>query len=170
MVIRALDYAPPVNLEFCDFLSAVLTSDREINPNDSRYHFRDILREMFIRYGIESASAGTEEIENWSYALSKPAVKRLLAGVDLYKVGHHGSRNATRRSLWNSFDKRSDKETKNRLETFVSTMPGKHGKAASKTEVPRKTLVEALKGSSNYHTTEDLKPKEIRLVHTINFR
>lgn len=61
MVIRALDYAPPVNLEFCDFLSAVLTSDREINPNDSRYHFRDILRETFVSYGIDPASEGTEE-------------------------------------------------------------------------------------------------------------
>jgi len=61
MVIRALDYAPPVNLEFCDFLSAILTSDREINPSDSRYHFRDILRETFVSYGIEPASEGTEE-------------------------------------------------------------------------------------------------------------
>jgi hypothetical protein len=61
MVIRALDYAPPVNLEFCDFLSAVLTSDREINPDDSRYHFRDKLRESFVSYGIDAASAGTEE-------------------------------------------------------------------------------------------------------------
>ncbi|HEX6046027.1 MAG TPA: hypothetical protein VFZ22_16155 [Pyrinomonadaceae bacterium] len=61
MVIRALDYAPPVNLEFCDFLSAILTSDREINPNDSRYHFRDILRKTFISYGIEPASEGTKE-------------------------------------------------------------------------------------------------------------
>lgn len=61
MVIRALDYAPPVNLEFCDFLSAVLTSDREINSNDSRYHFRDILRKTFISYGIDPASEGTKD-------------------------------------------------------------------------------------------------------------
>lgn len=60
MVIRALDYAPPVDLQFCDFLSAVLSSDREINPNDSRYRFRDILRESFVSYGIDPASKGTE--------------------------------------------------------------------------------------------------------------
>ena len=59
MVIRALDYAPPVNLEFCDFLSAILTSDREINPNDSKYNFRQILRESFVSYGIDPASKGT---------------------------------------------------------------------------------------------------------------
>jgi hypothetical protein len=59
MSIRALDYAPPVNLEFCDYLSAVLTSDREINPDDSKYHFREILRDSFIAYGIKPASKGT---------------------------------------------------------------------------------------------------------------
>jgi hypothetical protein len=60
MVIRALDYAPPVNLEFCDFLSAILTSDREINPNDSKYKFRETLRKSFVSYGIEPRSPGTE--------------------------------------------------------------------------------------------------------------
>jgi len=59
MVIRALDYAPPVHLEFCDFLSAILTSDLEINPNDSKYKFRETLRKTFIRYGIDPASPGT---------------------------------------------------------------------------------------------------------------
>ena len=59
MVIRALDYAPPVNLEFCDFLSAVLTSDREINPNDTKYKFRETLLKSFLSYGIKPKSAGT---------------------------------------------------------------------------------------------------------------
>jgi len=35
MSIRALDYAPPTDLEFCDFLSAFLTADSEIVPDDS---------------------------------------------------------------------------------------------------------------------------------------
>lgn len=59
MSIRALDYTPPVDIEFADFLSAVLTSDREINPNDSKYEFRRILRESFSSYGIMPASRGT---------------------------------------------------------------------------------------------------------------
>jgi hypothetical protein len=61
MSIRALDYAPPVNLEFCDYLSAILTSDREINPNDSKYRFREILRTTFISYGIDPAAKGSPE-------------------------------------------------------------------------------------------------------------
>jgi hypothetical protein len=103
---------------------------------------------------------GDAQIENWSYALSKPAIKRLLAKVNVYKVGHHGSRNATPKTLWNGFDNRlSKKGKKGDLKTFVSTMPGKHGKASSHTEVPRKTLVDALKSDSEFHTTEDLKQK-----------
>ena len=56
MTIRALDYAPPTDLEFCDFLSAMLTGDREIRPDDSRYQFRQTLRESFSAYLIEPTS------------------------------------------------------------------------------------------------------------------
>jgi len=125
---------------------------------------------LFEAGGKKLLFPGDAQIENWSYALSKPAIKRLLAGVDVYKVGHHGSRNATPKTLWNGFKKRSPKKNGKRLETFVSTMPGKHGKAASKTEVPIKTLVDALDKESDYYTTQDLKGKNnIRLDHTIKF-
>ena len=103
---------------------------------------------------------GDAQIENWSYALSKPSVRRLLEDVNLYKVGHHGSLNATPKTLWGLFKNRSDKKTSGRLLTVCSTMPGKHGKTTSKTEVPRRTLVEALQAESDYHTTEDIKLKE----------
>ncbi len=52
MMIRALDYAPPVDLEFGDFLSAVLTSDWIINPSDEKYQFRQILKDTCAGYGI----------------------------------------------------------------------------------------------------------------------
>jgi hypothetical protein len=58
MAIRALDYTPPVHLEFSDFLSAVLTSDAEVRPNDSRYRLRDLLLASFGSYGIKPASIG----------------------------------------------------------------------------------------------------------------
>ncbi len=54
--IRALDYAPPVHLQFGDFLSAILTSDHEIVPDDSRYGFRNALRRSFAQYGIRPSS------------------------------------------------------------------------------------------------------------------
>ena len=52
MSIRALDYVPPVHLNFRDFLSALLTADHEIRPDDSRFHYRESLRQSFRRFGI----------------------------------------------------------------------------------------------------------------------
>lgn len=100
---------------------------------------------------------GDAQIENWSYALSKPEVTEMLAGVDVYKVGHHGSRNANPKTLWQLFDKKNPKKSPARLRTFVSTMEGKHGDPDRKTEVPRESLVEALKLLSDYFTTQDLQ-------------
>ena len=34
MSIRALDYTPPVHLEFCDYLSAIITADLEVRPDE----------------------------------------------------------------------------------------------------------------------------------------
>jgi hypothetical protein len=112
---------------------------------------------LFEINGTSLLFPGDAQIENWSYALSKPAVRRLLSKVSVYKVGHHGSRNATPKTLWEGFKNRSTKATSKRLKTFVSTMAGKHGKAASNTEVPRRTLVDALKKNTDFHTTQDLK-------------
>jgi hypothetical protein len=57
MVIRAIDYAPPVDIRFYDFLSALLTSDLEIQPTD-RFNYREHLLNNFRRYGIEPTSKG----------------------------------------------------------------------------------------------------------------
>ncbi|MGO9463736.1 MAG: hypothetical protein ACLQIB_06640 [Isosphaeraceae bacterium] len=57
MTIRGLDYCPPVHLDFGDFLSAILTADAEIRPNDATYGFREELRKSFLAYGIKPASA-----------------------------------------------------------------------------------------------------------------
>ena len=103
---------------------------------------------------------GDAQIENWAYALGKPQNHKLLSDVDLYKVGHHASLNATPKTLWNLFKNRSTKKTPSQLVTVVSTMPGKHGKTANETEVPRRPLVEALKKESDYHTTQDIKSKD----------
>jgi len=58
MAIRALDYTPPVDLQFDDFLSALLTADSVLNPNDSKYRYREALRESFAAFGIRPATRG----------------------------------------------------------------------------------------------------------------
>ena len=56
MAIRALDYMPPTDIEFGDYLSALLTSDLEIRPDDSRYRVREHLRAAFQSFGIRPTS------------------------------------------------------------------------------------------------------------------
>jgi len=99
---------------------------------------------------------GDAQIENWEYALKIEDNLQLLKDVHFYKVGHHGSRNATPRTLWNNFaQKLKEGEQGPRLQTVVSTMKGKHGHAESHTEVPRATLVKELVSLTDYETTED---------------
>lgn len=62
MCIRALDYCPPVNLTYGDYLSALLTADRETVPDDSRYGYRDVLLASFRSYGIEPGSSHADGI------------------------------------------------------------------------------------------------------------
>jgi hypothetical protein len=61
MAIRALDYTPPTDLQFSDYLSALLTADKEVVPDDNKYHYRDIMRRSFANYGIEPASINSSD-------------------------------------------------------------------------------------------------------------
>lgn len=58
MWIRAVDYMPPVHLLFGDALSAALTADYEVRPDDSRYELRKHMRESFAAFGFQPASKG----------------------------------------------------------------------------------------------------------------
>jgi hypothetical protein len=49
--IRAIDYCPPVDLEFGEFLRAVITADRELVPDD-RWGYREAWIDAFRERGI----------------------------------------------------------------------------------------------------------------------
>jgi hypothetical protein len=88
---------------------------------------------------------GDAQIENWEYALKfasdHEANLDLLRKVDVYKVGHHGSRNATPRTLFNLWNEPATRQRP--MTALMSTKFGVHGKTEA-TRVPRKTLVAAL--------------------------
>lgn len=112
---------------------------------------------LFEVFGKKLLFPGDAQLENWSYALQDAPeaeeVRELLADVDVYKVGHHGSLNATpRKLLWERFRKRKGKA----LHTLLSTLPGKHGSTTRNTEVPRRTLLERLEEESQLLNTNDL--------------
>jgi hypothetical protein len=81
-----------------------------------------------------------------------------LKDVDLYKVGHHGSLNATPKDLWGLFTrKRTDSGSSAVMKTVVSTLAAKHGHAEDGTEVPRTKLVAELMKFSDYYTTQAME-------------
>ena len=104
---------------------------------------------------------GDAQIENWEYALTvapdHEQVLDLLRGVDLYKVGHHGSRNATPRTLFNLWNEPAtrDRAMTALMSTKTGVFPGTNG---SHTEVPRDSLVTALRQRTSLSSTMDLQP------------
>jgi hypothetical protein len=51
MCIRALDYLPPVDVRFGEFLRAIITADNDLVPNDT-FNYRIAFAEAFRRRGI----------------------------------------------------------------------------------------------------------------------
>lgn len=69
MCIRALDYCPPFDITFGDYLRALVTSDYDMEPDD-RHGYRVALIESFRRWGImpEGIKTLSEEQLRWPYA------------------------------------------------------------------------------------------------------
>lgn len=112
---------------------------------------------------------GDAQIENWSFALQNKEWRNLLRDVSLYKVGHHGSLNATPKSLWNAFARCGAEGKRDRLDTLCSTKAGKFGSTKSGTEVPRKLLLAELESNSNFVSTDSLKAPEL-LAHVTTLK
>jgi len=68
MWIRALDYMPPVHLEFGDALSAALTADMEVRPDDRRWGLREHMLSSFHAYGIAPTSKRSDPRGVWERA------------------------------------------------------------------------------------------------------
>lgn len=116
---------------------------------------------LFEAGGKKFLFPGDAQIENWEYALSQPDVVALLADVDVYKVGHHGSLNATPKTMWAQFGKKGKASKKDRLTSILSTREGKHGHEEDGTEVPRMTLLKELATHSHLHSTHQMAPDEL---------
>lgn len=95
MVIRAIDYLPPVHVKYQDFLMAMITADWQTCPDDSMYSYRTLLRNSFKVVGIEPHHDGTKE-EPGAY---KPFEKALQ-----YSRGNsfamHADRDGMFRFIW----------------------------------------------------------------------
>jgi beta-lactamase superfamily II metal-dependent hydrolase len=70
------------------------------------------------------------------------ASKSILAAIDFYKVGHHGSTNATPKDALNAM--------REGCVAMCSTEPGCYGKASKGTEVPRIPLLDAIEKKTGH--------------------
>lgn len=102
--------------------------------------------------------SGDAEVEAWKWALcDAPDHRQTRAAVgatDLYKVGHHGSWNATPRgTLWPAFGKKGGPGRRGRMVSVLSTKPGTHP------SVPAPALLRELKQSTTLYSTRARRPK-----------
>ena len=98
---------------------------------------------------------GDAQVENWLFALDETddKYKALLQSITHYKVGHHGSWNATPKKLWNLFKTKSASAGPARLKTLMSTLEGVFHEEH---EVPRGKLVTELEHQSDLFSTQQL--------------
>lgn len=112
---------------------------------------------LFEVGGVRMLFSGDAQIENWEYVLqhydARQTLLDKLTNVDLYKVGHHGSRNATPRQ--GVYDLWAEHLGDRAVTSVLSTKTKVYGKTAA-TKVPRATLVRALKKLGPLHATHRL--------------
>ncbi len=72
IMIRALDYCPPVDIRFGEYLRAMITADRDLVPDDP-YGYREALVEAFRRRGI--VPPGVEHLSEDALLWSGPSYR-----------------------------------------------------------------------------------------------
>jgi hypothetical protein len=74
MCIRALDYCPPVDLTFGEYLRAIITADSDLVPDDDRY-YRLAFIEAFRRRGIYPRDVRSLSVDSlrWQSVTDKDA-------------------------------------------------------------------------------------------------
>jgi hypothetical protein len=80
--IRALDYCPPVDITFGEYLRALITADSDLVPDDS-YGYRTAFCEAFRRRGIYPRDVRTLSVESlrWQEPETRQEEQMMLAFV-----------------------------------------------------------------------------------------
>ncbi len=101
--IRALDYCPPVDLTFGDYLRAMITADVDMVPDD-RFHYRLAIIEAFQRRGIYPDDVRNLSVESLVW---RPPRGGAIDLTPLFESDWEGARlspewrpTANRRELW----------------------------------------------------------------------
>jgi len=76
MCIRAIDYCPPVNITFGDYLRAIVTADFDFTPEDP-LGFRLAFVESFRQWGIHPAGMRSMSVESLLWPTGEAAMKEI---------------------------------------------------------------------------------------------
>ncbi len=109
MCIRALDHCPPVDVNFGDYLRALITADRDLVPDDDR-GYRIAMIEAFRRRGIYPQGVRSLSAESLCWApplgAEAAALAKLLPGVkSLGKVQPDWTLTTDRETVWKQMGK-----------------------------------------------------------------
>jgi hypothetical protein len=80
MCIRAIDYCPPIDITYGDYMRALITADYDLMPEDDR-HYRVAIIEAFRAWGIYPHDVRTLSVESlrWEPPPASNAVKAFAA-------------------------------------------------------------------------------------------
>jgi hypothetical protein len=119
MCIRAIDYCPPVDITFGDFLRGVITADLDFSPED-RESFRIVFIESFREWGIYPRGISSMGVDALAWPTGAELIEEMRAdGVLLHQsealriqLGHfveEASRTwnleSDRFQVWHDFDR-----------------------------------------------------------------
>ncbi|MFL6262219.1 MAG: hypothetical protein ACJ76Y_21190 [Thermoanaerobaculia bacterium] len=109
MCIRALDHCPPVDVNFGDYLRALVTADRDLVPDDDR-GYRMAIIEAFRRRGIYPQGVRSLSAESLCWAgpmgSEEEALRNLLPGVrSLGRLRPDWTLTTDRRKIWEQMQK-----------------------------------------------------------------
>jgi hypothetical protein len=96
MCIRAIDYCPPVDINFGDFLRGVITADLDYVPEDVA-DYRTVFIQSFREWGIHPRGVTSMGIE----ALVWPSGDELFENLSFYLADKTGPKNYMKENLLN---------------------------------------------------------------------
>jgi hypothetical protein len=104
MCVRALDYCPPVDLTFGEYLRAVLTADRDLYPEDE-HNYRVAFVEAFRQRGIYPRDVRTLSVENLCWRRKhedelRPSAALNKLVTDLHRTTHDQLYARTRKDIF----------------------------------------------------------------------
>lgn len=128
MAIRALDYCPPVDLTFGEYLRALVTADCEVFPSDQR-DYRIAVAQAFRRRGIFAEGVRTMSIDSlcWKPPEELPPYRRPELGSVLKTLRAHAQEHAFGADRQVLFDRARDarRVLHQRLEAHFKTQAGR---------------------------------------------